>query len=266
MGINTVWQNKQEHALDANLYMQTSAEYRAACIQTYNWATERLRQRVAAQPAGSKPPAVIMDLDETVVDNAAYQSFLDREDQNYSDAAWEKYERDFPHEVRLVAGAKGFIDAAEASGVTVILLSNRMTKNQDSTIEALKFNGISTKDIGDRLMLKDSTSDKTPRRQAAMAKYNVVMLVGDNLRDFSEEFVAPKLDYADAANREKGISERFGKVDSNAYRFGAEWVILPNPVYGEWQRVLGPNPRENLRKTDITPAETIDISVTRGGK
>lgn len=252
LGLNYQTPNKQEHALDANLYMQTSAEYRAVCLQTYGWASERLRQRLATQPTGAKPPAVIMDLDETVVDNAAYQSFLDRENMDYSEAMWDRYEREFPHEVRLIPGAKAFIDDAEAQGVTVILLSNRLAKYQDATVEALKFNGISTANIGDRLLLKDTTSDKTARREVVKAKFNLVMLVGDNLRDFSEEFVAPKLDYSDAANRAKGMSARWASVDANRQRFGAEWIILPNPVYGEWQRTLGPEARLNLRKTEMT--------------
>jgi len=243
--------NKQEHALDANLYMQTSAEYRAVCVQTYNWAAERLTQKLAIQPLGAPRPAVIMDLDETVVDNAAYQSYLDRENLNYSDADWEKYESQYPTEVRLIPGAKSFIDRAESMGVAVIYLSNRMDKHKDATIQALKHVGLSTEGLDDRLLLKTTTSDKTPRRELARAKFNVVMLVGDNLRDFSEEFAAAKLDYKEAGNRAQSISDRWSRVDANAHRFGGEWVILPNPVYGEWQKPLGPDARLNLRPTAI---------------
>lgn len=255
LGIATQAPNKQEHALDANLYMQTSAEYRAVCLQTYNWAGERLAQRLATQPAGAKRPAVIMDMDETVVDNAAYQSFLDKADLNYSDAAWERYEKDFPTEVRLIPGAKSFVDRARSLGVSVVFLSNRLTKYQDSAIAALKHNGIEVPNPEDTLLLKDATSDKTVRRAAVAEKFNIVMLVGDNLRDFSEEFVASKLDYKEAANRKQEIGDRWAKVDSNAHRFGAEWIILPNPVYGEWQRPLGPDARANLRETAITPTK-----------
>ncbi len=242
--------NRQEHALDANLYMQTSAEYRAACLQTYQWATERLDQRVATRTL-SKPPAVVMDLDETVVDNAAYQSYLDRENMDYSDAAWERYERDFPGEVKLIPGVKAFINHAEAKGVTVIFLSNRLTKYQESTIKALTRNGISTDHIADRLVLKDTTSDKSARRAQVAAKFDIVLFVGDNLRDFDESFVTPKLDFKDGANRAQAIAGRKSLVDANAYHFGADWIILPNPVYGEWQRPLGPDPRSNLRPTEM---------------
>lgn len=255
MAIEGTWlANKQEHALDANLYMQTSAEYRAVCLQTYQLASERLGQRLSTLPTGSKRPAVVMDLDETVVDNAAYQSYLDKADLNYSDAEWERYEKDFPKEVRLIPGSKAFIQRAESMGVAVVYLSNRLTKYRESTLEALANNGIDLTGIDERLLLKETTSDKTERRKIAGERFNIVMFVGDNLRDFSEEFAAPKLDYTAAANREAAVAGRWSKVDANAHRFGAEWIVLPNPVYGEWQKPLGPDARANLRSTAMNPS------------
>jgi 5'-nucleotidase (lipoprotein e(P4) family) len=167
--------NPQERTLDANLYMQTSAEYRAACLQTYSWATERLRARVAAMPGGAKTPAIVMDLDETVIDNSGYQSFLDREKLSFTDPTWEVWERDFPQEVRLIPGAKPFIEAAEQMGVTVIYISNRAAKNQAGTVAALKNVGLNTEDLANRLLLKEQTSDKTARREIAEKKHTVLM-------------------------------------------------------------------------------------------
>ncbi len=243
--------NPQERALDANLYMQTSAEYRAVCLQTYNWATERLIERLGTMPAGVKPPAVIMDLDETVVDNSAFQSYLDREKATYSDAAWEKYESGFPNEVRLIPGAKGFIQEAERRGVTVVYISNRLAKYSPATGEALRLNGINTSDLSSRMVLKTDTSDKTVRRTEVGKNYTVVMLVGDNLRDFSESFVTPKLDFTKAEDRASAINTRYAETDKNAFRWGSDWIILPNPAYGEWQKPLGKEPRLNLRPTQI---------------
>jgi acid phosphatase len=180
--------NPQEHALDANLYMQTAAEYQAVCLQTYNLATERLRQKLAASRLDGSPPAVVMDLDETVLDNSAFQSFLDRERLNYSDALWGIWERDFPQEVGLIPGAKAFIEAAEQLGVTVVYISNRDEKLRASTIAALRQNGLSLERIDSRLLLKTTTSDKTERRKIAEGRFNALIYIGDNLRDFSEEF------------------------------------------------------------------------------
>jgi hypothetical protein len=71
---------------------------------------------------------------------------------------WEVWERDFPQEVRLIPGAKPFIEAAEQMGVTVIYISNRVTKHQASTIAALKNVGLNTEDIANRILLKEQTS------------------------------------------------------------------------------------------------------------
>lgn len=242
--------NPQERTLDANLYMQTSAEYRACCLQTYGWATERLRSKLAAMRNDGLPPAVVMDLDETVLDNSGFQSFLDREHLAYSDPLWNRWESQFPDETRLVPGAKAFIEAAEGMGVTVIYITNRLSVNKDATVAALKHNGLNVEGIEQRLYLKDNASDKTARRQMADQKYRVLMLCGDNLRDFSEEFVAAKAATDDA--RAQAITARAAQVDQRRYRFGTDWFILPNPVYGEWQRLLSPTGHPQLHTTLMT--------------
>lgn len=243
--------NPQERTLDANLYMQTSAEYRAVCIQTYNWATERLTQKLAHLDDSSKPPAVVMDLDETVVDNAGFQSYLDREKLTYSEEVWEKWESGFPTEVRLIPGAKSFIERAEAMGVTVIYLSNRLAKHKEVTIKAINHVGLSTEGIDQRLLLKEDSSNKSKRRAQAAENYRIVMLVGDNLRDFSEDFGTPQKDFKDPVNGDIAMRQRWSAVDRHAYKFGGDWIVLPNPVYGEWQKLLGPNARGMLRPTGM---------------
>ncbi len=246
--------NPQESLLLANLYMQTSAEYEAVCLQTYSLALERLKIKLAAQSVGERKPAVVMDLDETVIDNSGFQTFLDREKLNYSDALWDVWEKDYPDEVRLIPGAKGFITGAENLGVTVVYLSNRLTKNSAGTKSALRRLELNTEGIDDRLLLQETggSSDKTARRKSADRKFLVLMYFGDNLRDFSEDFVAPKLAETDDAGQLKAIAERRAKVDRAAYRWGNDWIILPNPVYGEWQRLLGRDPRTKLNKTRMT--------------
>ncbi|MFQ3580427.1 MAG: HAD family acid phosphatase [Chloracidobacterium sp.] len=242
--------NPQERTLDANLFVQTSAEYVACCLQTYAWATERLRQRLAAMPPSDQPPAVIMDLDETVLDNAGFQSFLDRESKGYEQATWERWEREFPTEVGLVPGAKAFITEAERAGVTVVYISNRT--DRDATMAALRRNGLSVDGMADRLLLRADTSDKTGRRKIVEDRYRVLLYVGDNLRDFSEVFVTPKLQ-PDASDAERltALAARRAAVEQRAYRFGTDWFLLPNPVYGEWQTPLGKEPRRFLRPTQM---------------
>jgi acid phosphatase len=243
--------NPQERALDANLYMQTAAEYRACCLQTFHWMAERLRSKLAVQPTTGAPPAVVLDLDETVFDNSPFQTFLDRERLVYEDRWWDLWEKDYPTEVGLIPGAKQLITTAEDLSVTVIYITNRLTKFRASTIAALNQNGLSTRDIDGRLMTKEDTSDKTARRQKAEARYRVLLYAGDNLRDFAEEFLVPKLKPEDAEGERQAIRDRRAKVDRNAYHWGTDWFVLPNPVYGEWQKPLGKHPRDKLRPTTM---------------
>jgi acid phosphatase len=251
--------NPNERGFDANLYMQTAAEYRACCLQTYQWMAERLRSRLAALSTEGLPPAVVMDLDETVLDNSAFESYLYLKCRNYIPAEWDDWADKHPDEVRLVPGAKNFIATAEQLGVTVVYISNRKAKLKDATIQALKNNGVSTKDIDGRLLLRQDNADplqdpdnKTARRQEAQAKYRVLAYAGDNLRDFSEEFKVPKLADEDRAGQQSAITERLGNVEKAAYHWGADWFILPNPVYGEWQNALGKTKQwDKLRPTQM---------------
>lgn len=246
--------NPQEKVLYSNLYMQTSAEYYALCEQTYALATEKLRARLLQLPDNdSKKPAVVMDLDETVIDNSGYQSFIDRERTTFIPETWGRWEKDFSNEVGLIPGAKDFITAAERSGVTLVYLSNRAAENKEGTIKALQANGLDTTNIEARLLLQEpkTSSDKTARRNIARERYRVVMLIGDNLRDLSEEFAAPKLKGDDDAGQKKAIIEQRSKVEANRYHFGTDWFVLPNPVYGEWEKLLGDNPRLKLRETKM---------------
>ncbi len=251
--------NPQEPLLQANLYMQNSAEFRAACLQTYNWAEAMLRLKARAAKAdrvrtpGAQRLAIIMDLDETVLDNGSFQTYLDRERRAYSEADWQRYEQT-PGDVRLIAGAKEFIAAAEAMDVDVVYISNRWAKNGRFTIEALRMLGINTANIESRLLLREegATSNKTERRAKVAETRKVLMLIGDNLRDLSEEFVAPSIkDQNDLVEVRAGIALRARVVDKNAEKWGSEWIILPNPIYGEYDKLKGSDPHKILRPSSL---------------
>jgi 5'-nucleotidase (lipoprotein e(P4) family) len=224
--------------LDANLYMQTAAEYRACCLQVYNVAEARLRA-LSAEPAGKKPRAVIMDLDETVLDNAGFQAMQIRSGLAYDQRLWDLWEEKHADKVGLIPGAKDFIITARKFGFTVVYITNRNDKFRKGTEKALDRLGI-TPEKPEHLLLATTTSDKSERRAQTRNNFDVVMLVGDNLRDFDEVFAFPK--------PEKGkpepdpdvlIRDRKGKVDKERSRWGCEYIILPNPAYGEWTKLLG---------------------------
>jgi acid phosphatase len=221
--------------------MQNSAEYHACCLQTYRLAGERLKAKLATRPKDEKK-AVILDLDETVFDTSAFQTWLYRNRLAYAQPLWDRWEKEFPGEVRLVPGAKEFIAGARQDGVTVVYISNRSEEYREFTVEALRHLGLDTTEIHDRLLLKTTTSNKSDRRKQVRNSYRVLMLLGDNLRDFSEEFKAPTVDPDDVPALRKALRERKEQVDRRGSLWGEEWFILPNPVYGEWTKLEGKHP------------------------
>jgi len=246
----------EQGALSANLYVQTSAEYRACCMGIYAGASLRLEEILEDADPAPLRPAVVMDIDETVLDNSTFQTFLYVNGLDYSDELWARFEQEGVGEVGLVPGAKQFIDRAEALGVSVIYLSNRNERNLEWTAKALEGAGLGSEGLRERLYLRPdgAPSDKSPRRDAAGARYNVLMYFGDNLRDFSEIFAAPKLP-ADATTGDRldAIAARAGAVDDASCHWGLDWFVLPNPTYGEWEKLEGPQPAGILRQSGMRP-------------
>lgn len=236
--------------LYANVYLQTSAEYRACCHGIYACAARQLESALASADPAPERPAVVMDLDETVLDVSAFQTFLYENNLEYSPEMWADFERTGVDEVSLVPGAKAFIERAEELGATVVYLSNRNAANQEWTVAALERLGIDTSGISERIYLKPEggSSDKSARREAVAARYDVLMYVGDNLRDFSDAFAAPELPAEPTAEDcLRGIGERSKGVDEAVGHWGVDWFVLPNPVYGEWEELIGPVPEAILR-------------------
>jgi len=243
--------NKEEpvhRSLDANLWMQTSAEYRACCYQAYNLARRRLNEKLRDVPAGgwAKPPAVVLDLDETVFDNSAFMTRLARNGLTYDQKTWDDFEKSGYNDVRLVAGAKEFLDEAKRLGVRIAYISNRSQKQElrDGTLNALELLGIEV--AGRDLLCAEETSDKTARRAEVEKRYTVLLYLGDNLRDFHDGDFRSTIDNSrpgkgsdDLANIRGSIEKRASAVDRCADLFGREWIIFPNPSYGEWMKVAG---------------------------
>jgi 5'-nucleotidase (lipoprotein e(P4) family) len=241
--------------LGANMYLQTSGEYRACCLTIFRSAGDRLAAIVAELSKDGKTPAVVLDLDETVFDNSAFQTFLYQNNLEYTDELWSVYEREHPRDVTLIPGAREFLDKARSLGVTPVYLSNRMQINQAGSLATLEHLGIKITDPAKELFLKVSPkeSNKTARRAQIAELYNVVMYVGDNLRDFSEtEFAAKKppegvgADWYVEETRRRKI-----EADMAAEHWGRDWFVLPNPVYGEWDKLIGPDPLSLMHPTTM---------------
>jgi 5'-nucleotidase (lipoprotein e(P4) family) len=227
--------------LDANLFMQTSAEYRAVCLQTFALAKLRLDEAVAGAPQDGRRPVVVLDLDETVLDNAGFQSWLLRTGLAYDQTFFDRWEMFGGQQVELIPGAKQFILDAEKMGVGVVYISNRHDRFRQATKATLQRLGIAVRDDRD-LKLSTTTSDKTSRRQEIESRDNgrILLLIGDNLRDFDEAFRFPPIaEDATPTGVAAMIEARKQVVDDHAARWGNRWIVLPNPAYGEWAKPLG---------------------------
>lgn len=226
--------------LDANLYMQTSAEYRACCLQAYNLATYRLKEKATAARAADPDAklAVIMDLDETVVDNAGFEALQIRSGLSYDQRLWDLWELHCTNKVAFIPGAKEFIETANSLNVRVAYISNRGEQFRENTKQTLAFLGIPIQDEQQLQLLKE-TSDKTARRAVVESAYNVLLYVGDNLRDFKDSYKSPSLGQRSLPELQQAIEARKKLVDADRQLWGDKFIILPNPAYGEWLKPLG---------------------------
>lgn len=211
--------------LNATLWMQRSAEYRANALQAYGTARRAL-DAALAQPASSPlPPAIVLDLDETSLDNMGFESTVIRKGITYDQTMWNEWiARDA---AGATPGAKEFLDYAVSRGVAPFYITNRRTAEETHTRLSLLKIGYPMRD--DALIVRgdNDPKDKTSRRDRVAATHRILLLLGDDLNDF-----------IDAAS--KTPAQRDQIITDNAANWGTKWVILPNPVYGSWADTLLP--------------------------
>lgn len=215
--------------LNATLWMQSSAEYRAAALQTYASARRAL-DAALADPAGSAlPPAIILDLDETALDNTPYAARSIRKGKTFLfDDDWETWVAESAAEA--VPGATEFLVYAKSRGVTPFYITSRGTEEQAATRANLVRLGFPLGTGEETLLVRGArpewnTFDKSPRREFVSARYRVLLFLGDDLNDFT------------AANG-KSAADREAIVDGAAALWGTRWFVVPNPMYGSWESAL----------------------------
>lgn len=252
--------------LNAVLWMQRAAEYRATCETVYHAAADRLDAALKdpqwdaivpgerANPARGLPPAVVLDVDETVLDNSPYQARLIRNGAEYDEATWDAWVRE--EKAQALPGVLDFAKAATARGITLIYISNRADQLGPATLSNLRKAGLPVKDDSVFLGLgtfvegcEQEGSEKLCRRQLAARKYRVLMQFGDQLGDFTQ-IIANTPAARDALEAQ--------------YRgwFGQRWWALPNPSYGSWEPAVFNNawsePTERRRALKRDALNTAD--------
>lgn len=244
--------------LNSTLWMQSSSEYQALTQTIYKAASDHLDKALAdtrgtaaleqKAPFENLPPAVILDIDETVLDNSLYQGQLIADKETFNADNWDDW---IAHaQASPVQGAAGFIREAQQRGVAVIFITNRTCRarsepgspcpQEQDTLNNLKSAGILAETSPDEMLLRyemaDWSSEKQSRRLHVAASYRIVMLFGDDLGDF-------------IPNVKTGIDpdERLRLASQHQEKWGTQWFMLPNPTYGSWLSIL-PEPHHKLVK------------------
>ncbi|WP_110686548.1 5'-nucleotidase, lipoprotein e(P4) family [Salinicola aestuarinus] len=206
----------------ATAWMQTSGEYAALSHQAFNLARLSLDRALAAD-SGERQPAIIVDVDETVLDNSPYQAWLIASGRHYESDTWNQWVEQAS--AQPMPGARDFLDYAASRGVEIFYVTNRRDGETDATLANLQRVGFPDADV-EHFLPRTDASDKTERRQRVAASNWVVLLMGDNLGDFSAGF-----------DRETAQARR-AAVDAQANAFGARYIVLPNPAYGAWEGAI----------------------------
>jgi 5'-nucleotidase (lipoprotein e(P4) family) len=213
-----------EYQEAAVLWTQNSGERIALAYQAFALARIQLDKDLRTNHKSAKRRAVIVDIDETVLDNSRYQATQVKNHQSFSQetfTAWANRE-----EATAIPGAVEFLKYAASKGVRVFYITNRIGVEREATAANLKKLGFP--DVTDQtLMVKTDSSSKESRRLSVDAKYRIVLLMGDNLNDFAEVF-----------EQSKTVESRMAAVEQNRDKFGARFIVLPNPMYGDWENAI----------------------------
>ena len=220
---------------DSVVWFRTSVEYRATAVQAYRLASLMLDRALAdtswtaaLEQTGefaSKAPAVILDVDETVLDNSESEERDIREGAVYSEARWAGWcnqRRAVP-----IPGALEFTRAAAAKGVAVFYVTNRDRALEQATRDNLAKYGFPLDPGRDTVLTRGerpewTSSDKSSRRSAVAEHFRILLLVGDDFGDF-------------VPGARGTLAARRALDEANAAMWGVKWIALPNPLYGSWK-------------------------------
>ena len=219
--------SKNERLLMSVAWFQHSAEMRALFYQGFNIAQQRLDEAVDKKSTG-KPLAVVVDIDETMLDNSPFETAVINSDDNLS--GWYNWTREA--RAKALPGALEFADYAKSKNVEIFYITNRDDNERAVTLKNLqneKFPFATDDHLLTRSDLSYSagnTSSKAGRRAKVSENFEIILLIGDNLNDFSEFF------------EDRSSNNGKAAVDKDRELFGKKFIVLPNPMYGAWEKPL----------------------------
>ncbi|KLD62401.1 5'-nucleotidase, lipoprotein e(P4) family [Dyella japonica] len=245
--------------LNAVAWSQTAIEHDLIYLQTYRDAQARLPAALADKqwdalpkddrvaPVKDLKPAVVLDIDETVLDNSPYQARLIKSGGEYNEADWAAWCNE--QRARALPGVVEFTQFAAKHGIAVIYISNRAKDLDQATLANLRKAGLPVAGpesfLGLGTFVEDCEqigTEKGCRRQLISHKYRVLMQFGDQIGDFVTVLAN------NAEGRQKAMKPYMDWV-------GTRWFVLPNPTYGAWEPALFNNdytaPRDERRRQKI---------------
>ena len=248
----------KEQNIMSVLYQQTAAERMAGSLQTFKLAKQAIDKALAdpswsalpGQDIQNKKPAIIVDVDETVLDNTAYEARMIIDGTKYPEG-WIGWGKEAA--ATEVPGAKDFLNYAAAKDVTIFYVTNRVVELKEATKKNLTKLGIPWDHTKDTILMRGENywdSDKGPRRTLVGNAYRVLLLVGDNLGDF-----------VDAKDNNLSPNNRKNIVENYADYWGVKWFMLQNIAYGDWEGALydfdyslSPDEVHNTRLKSLEPS------------
>jgi 5'-nucleotidase (lipoprotein e(P4) family) len=200
-------------------WFRNSAEYRAITLEVYRLAASRLEPAVSGLATGTW--GVIMDADETILDNSEYQRRLDGSGGRFSETTWAAWVRE--RAATLVPGALEFTQRVHQLGGRLAVVTNRADSLCVPTQENLAAVGVQADLV---LCQPPGQSDKNPRFERVqdgtaapgLPPLTIVEWLGDNIQDFP------------------GLTQAVRDDPAALSPFGVRFFTLPNPIYGSWQR------------------------------
>ncbi|MDC0442636.1 hypothetical protein OAM47_00585 [Gammaproteobacteria bacterium] len=248
----------KEQNIMSVLYQQTAAERLAGSLQTFRSAKQAL-DKALADPAWSalpgqnvqgKKPAIIVDVDETVLDNTAYEARMILDGTKYPEG-WISWGKEAA--ATEVPGAKNFLNYAASKGVTIFYVTNRVVELKEATKKNLTKLSIHWDQTMETVLMRGENnwnSNKGPRRTLVGDEYRVLLMVGDNLGDF-----------VDAKDNNLNPINRKNIVEDYADYWGVKWFMLQNIAYGDWEGALynfdyslSPEEVHNTRLESLEPS------------
>ena len=211
--------------VNSSLWVQSAAEYDAAALSVFNNARRAVEAALEQSP---EPAAIIVDADETVLDNTQFEARMVHQGRTFDSKEWLRWVNEST--ARAVPGSLEFTTWAASRGVPTFYITNRKKDEEAGTTENLRRLGFPLSATEDRVLVRGERTewesrDKGPRRDFVASKYRVAAVLGDDLNDFVN-------------TQGKSADERDALVRANADKWGRIWFIVPNPIYGSWEDVL----------------------------